>query len=599
MRAVIHTANDYAKNIFYGPLRKRALNDVKHAGRALDRLPFAVHNVLNLADDFENERWHNGAAQACAVLRNAAESVRTVGPFGLTLSAGDDQIKERAESLAKAAEHRARQMMRDFLADFTEANKAGEGDAFAQKFATALLDDLLQQVAKSSGFFQLESRERLRVNDPVISDQFIALTPKDDSTISIMACARRLQCAKWWRRRLRTIHARWRESQLIQLGAVGRGKAIYSSDEAVQARREQRKRNDSLLHAFLAMDDDTAVLLSKCAEKSVSNPAVRRSEVMTRLRGTEEAAQAQGLSAHFWTLTAPSRFHRWKGGGEDNLKYEGATPRDAQDYLVGVWSRIRAALDRAGCSVYGFRVAEPHKDGCPHWHLLVFGTTDALNEARDIAGDYALKDSPDEPGAKAHRFTFEPINPAKGSAVGYVAKYISKNLDAQGMQGAAAQDTAGIEHGAGVAESIERVEAWRSLWGIRQFQFFAAGKVTIWRELRRLKARPDGPLAPVWETAQGVQVLGEGARADWAAFLDQCERVQVGIAMVNKPEPGEYGEPVQQITGLTVGSVVYVTRQRFQIIARREALRLGLVSITVRGDGSEEIRRLKAPPDIE
>jgi len=591
-------AQTAAKGLFYRPLRRKALNDIERAGAAVARMPWTAEKMLNLADKFDVDRWHHGAASACAMLRRGAESVRTIGPFGLAISAGDDQIKARAEGLAKAHASRANQLMRDFMDDFTAANETGCGDNYANRFALALLCDLQGMAAKASGYHQTNEKDAACLLEDDVSDQFAQLRPKNDSTIAIMACARRLQCAKWWRRRLRTVHGRWKESELIRLGAVGRGMSLYCSDEAVQARREQRQRNDDLLHAFLACGEESGeyVTLADCAAAGVSNPAVRRSEVMTRLRGTEEFATGAGLAADFWTVTAPSRFHRWGKGGE-NKNYSGASPREAQAYLVGIWSHIRAALDRAGCSVIGFRVAEPHKDGCPHWHLLVWGEPGALTQARAIAMHHALKDSPEEPGAALHRFTVERIDTEKGSAVGYVAKYISKNLDGQGMTNAAAQDGSGLEHGAGVIESIERVEAWRSLWGIRQFQFFAAGRVTVWRELRRMKERPGGPLSPVWETAQGEKVLGEGGRADWCAFLDQCERVGVELFTTEQAERGEYGEPVRQVQGLQVGSVVYLTRSVFRIVSRREALRLGLVSITVRADGSENIRRLKVPPD--
>ncbi len=172
--------------------------------------------------------------------------------------------------------------------------------------------------------------------------------------------------------------------------------------------------------------------LAEVLKRSVANPAVRRAELMVRLRGFEDYANGKGHTALFYTITTPSKYHRTSGAGL-NDKYQDYTPRDAQAYLCDVWARIRAKLKREELNVYGFRVAEPHHDGTPHWHILLFMPADQAKSVSAIIRDYAMQEDGTEAGADKHRFEAVAIKSDKGSATGYIAKYVSKNIDGFGL----------------------------------------------------------------------------------------------------------------------------------------------------------------------
>lgn len=307
----------------------------------------------------------------------------------------------------------------------------------------------------------------------------------------------RLLNEHWWRRRIRKTAARNVEAAAINVGLVSRVAGLYASDEAVKRRAGQLARNRRILSSMTATNDvGQSYNVQDLADLGVGNKSIRRMELMTRIAGFDHIAMMKGHAAEFYTLTAPSKYHaRHHITGKVQKNYNGATPADTQKYLVKVWSRIRAKLHRDKVDIYGVRVAEPHHDGTPHWHMILFfnprwaGRTEraAAPRIRAIMRRYALQEDGNEDGAKVHRFKAEAIDRKRGSAVGYIAKYISKNIDGLDHDGdGIGEDYEAIAGEDSATATAKRVDAWASTWGIRQFQQLGGQSVTVWRELRRV-----------------------------------------------------------------------------------------------------------------
>ncbi|MES2979733.1 MAG: replication endonuclease [Pseudomonadota bacterium] len=317
--------------------------------------------------------------------------------------------------------------------------------------------------------------------------------------VSLSGRINRMLDAQWWRRNLRRELLRENEVVAHAQGRVRKKQECYASNHAVHRKAVRAKINRQTLSDLEAVNEyGVACNLLEASDASVSNPKVRRAELMVRTRGFEQMAAYMGHEGVFLTITAPSRFHRFSASGKPNPNWNGSTPRQAHDYLCSTWTKIRAKWKRQGINPYGFRVAEPHHDGCPHWHLLLFAPGDVIGRFEvltdgsiegggllGIAGSYALQDSPNEPGARKHRYTVKRIDPSKGSATGYIAKYISKNIDGLVESG----DGMGLDFASGTnaSDSCKRVRTWASTWGIRQFQQIGGPSVTVWRELRRVQ----------------------------------------------------------------------------------------------------------------
>lgn len=318
---------------------------------------------------------------------------------------------------------------------------------------------------------------------------------------------RRMTCVMWWRRRILRVMVEAIET-LATGRLIGKGIGLYASTRGVTFIRRRNQLTQAAIEKSSAINLETGeiVKLDELMACTLSNPELRRHEMMARIHGLEAMARERGQAAQFWTITTPSRFHArivTGAGSVANPQWDGSTPRNASLYLSGVWARTRAKWHRAGLHITGIRVSEPHHDGTPHWHILAFGEPEELARASAILQEYALQDDGDEPGAAIHRFKSVTIDPARGSAAGYVAVYVAKSIHL------AAEEIREGEDGGTLADNLERVKAWASARRIRQFQFFGALAAGVWRALRRAIAEPSAPtLSDAVECAKSGDVAG-------------------------------------------------------------------------------------------
>jgi len=413
----------------------------------------------------------------------------------------------------------------------------------------------------------------------------IGVTPRWTRGGTCASLAARLEDPHWWRRQLRRIWTRAAENSMRELGIVRKGREPYASDAAVNYRRTQRRRGMHHLQNREAVNELEQVIdLWEVTQGSVSNPAIRRGEFMTRVRGFEEIATELRHVPLFVTATAPSAFHAQLARGGRNPAWDNGAVRSAQEWLCKVWARVRARWKRQARLVYGFRIAEPHHDGTPHWHLLLFMRERDRKAIREDITRYWLQEFADESGARMARVKFEDIDPARGSATGYVAKYVSKNIDGTGAIGNAADD----ETDSLVVESVARVDAWASIHGIRQFQQIGGAPVGLWREARRIRQ----PTADI-DIERARRCADRGR---WAAFCRAVggelltRKTALRLVRTESGRCNRFGELRPPcIVGLSYASAIVYTRpHEWRIVKKgsgsrlRSSSSLGPVAITVR-----------------
>jgi len=310
---------------------------------------------------------------------------------------------------------------------------------------------------------------------------------------------------------------------------------------------------------------------------SISNPEIRRMELMSTIAGTEKYAAANGDVGMFLTITTPSKFHptRMVGKGDNKRVQrnhawdkEAYTPKDAQRYLCGIWSKMRTAFKDSGLSVYGMRVVEPHHDATPHWHMMLFTKPAMRKSVIDIMRKYAMKEDGDERGAAKNRFDCKHLN--RGGAAGYIAKYIAKNIDGYALEGERDHETGEL-----LTDSAAAVTAWAATWRIPQFHPIGLPTMGSYRECRRIRS------ISLTETFdEEVEAVRAAADAgDFMAYMtaqgganvprdDQTVRVARRVAN----ELNAYDEEVKKVMGIFAPhlgeSHVYETRTtQWRIVA--------------------------------
>lgn len=425
----------------------------------------------------------------------------------------------------------------------------------------------------------------------------------------------RLLDESWWLRKINRAWAIYCELIAILTGQVRKGVSPYASAHAVREFTQRKAAQQAWMASMSAVNEELGqeIDLADAIMASVANPAIRRHELMVRMRGFEDMAQEQGKLGLFLTLTVPSSYHAWRQGSKDksktyqNDKFNGACPTETNRLLCKQWARFRAALAREGIMAFGFRVVEPHHDGTPHWHCLLFinpehqrdfltllayhftaaeraelkmpngAQLDALAELKIRNKMPRIKwllnvEDPAVVKAINPRVNWKEIDPTQGSATGYIAKYIAKNIDGHKV-GMDYEAEAPVDH------TTIAVAAWASCWRIRQFQQIGGPAVSVWRELRRL-----GDEVIEWDCIlEAARTAADNNR--WGDFIDAMG----GIDLLRKEHlirlskrldeaANKYGEDVLKLMGVItdIGQTTAVTRTEGWQIVRKGVTGSGL-----------------------
>lgn len=369
--------------------------------------------------------------------------------------------------------------------------------------------------------------------------------------------------SSWWLRKIERAYLSASENARRVAGMVGVNDSVYASLKAVEWYKQKQAQTEKWLKTIVMTNSDNkSISMFDIHQASLANPENRRNELMVRINALESLANERGMVGMFITMTTPSRFHAMKKVGKyyvENEKFDGSTVKNGQSWLINRWALIRTALSDRNIKPLGLRVAEPHKDGTVHWHMLVFINADdkavitgLFEKYMFCQGRYKKEFIGDRDELKTinqfnARFLSKDIDPSRGSAAAYVAKYISKNINAKAVENLNEK-----ESGKKLSSLVNNVNAWCRIASIRQFQMFGMPSVTVWRELRRLRDNQEySVVMQLFRDASGIKD-DENNKPDFLKYIKLGE--QYGYPeLVKGVTEDKRGVEVETVVGLEFG----------------------------------------------
>ena len=362
--------------------------------------------------------------------------------------------------------------------------------------------------------------------------------------------AKRARCPMHHRRVLRRRAATARQHLAALLGTIGAGGAPYADHYAVTCWRERQAAAEAFgLARVLLFEDGQQVPLWGVME---SSRKARLAALYAQTLGLDELADRRGLLPVFITMTLPPQHHPNPQHGQPyaGLEWEDAPcPGETDAAMGGLWRLLRARLAANDIDLLGLRVVEPHQDGCPHLHALLY----LQDEAQAERLDWHIQELCPEP-VKGKRIASKlmTLDRTKAKPATYVMKYLLKCLPAGEAAAAHADGTITDGDPDHLAHHAE-VQAWASERRLRRFAWLGLhGIRTTWQ---RIRAMTDDEIEHAPDAMQeAAHAMRTGAWADaleamGAIRADGRERVRLTYAT----KENAYGEDVKRPHGLAMG----------------------------------------------
>lgn len=390
-------------------------------------------------------------------------------------------------------------------------------------------------------------------------------------------------CAKFWRTSLENKvnldRINYEAMHRLIGGPIREHAENYSSNATVERMREKTEASNLALSKLAVKNTITGKESSmlSIANASFSN---RFNELYSFTKNFEAMARENGMDWLFVTFTAPPEYHPNPSSPNSKCSYKPELGVKASHiYINRAWTLIRAMLSKWGIrasptSYFGARTVEVHKDGCIHWHLLIFINDSLINNFTK-----ACREKFSLPGQL--KIVLGDDN--KGSASTYIFKYLMKEFDTNTLdrnitdrltkadgekdREREAMDLASIENS-------ERVRAAIRAMSIRQYQTIGLLRVTtLLRKINKLDLSEiidtDNSVLGfiqkhVWRNPMGLKNLLEKPH-----IFSRSDDEAPSIKLIKEHALSRYGEERERVIGIEIDGREFISKGLFQIIKKQ------------------------------
>lgn len=322
----------------------------------------------------------------------------------------------------------------------------------------------------------------------------------------------------------------------------GQGGRAYADDwslsrwEGIQCAKQKFLRE----HYIVKDDGDKPPTFVNMEVVAESASKARQSMWYSIILGMRDRAKKIGFVPIFITATLPPRYHlnpSKSGGDRRDVRL---SPSTAAKELSARWHRALCLMRHHDIRPFGIRVVEPHEDGCPHLHGLLWCEPNhrAAIEAilrRSFPADGGSADAALQIKRWETRESREGRRAIAGDPASYIMTYVLETL----------RDGDPTD---GDRDSSSRAKAWSAHTGIRRLSFvgLSQGIIGRWKAAQKAVKSSAPPTCP-----RARAILHAMKRKRWSSAL--------ALLGAFTAEPDERLVPCREVNTTKWGDEVRVT----------------------------------------